>query len=179
MTLLRPDRAIVQTDRRLRDAFCTRHQTCHGIPISWTTLQRPRASARISRGAVRTVEVSPCEGIRCAIPARVAEGRHHHSSTSDEGMALHRCWNPYPTYHSVPPGEEHPHGQSCECSRPAGGTAQQSHYEAVDEVACALSSTGNLCLRVRFLTLIEGHSYPSDGPRLLDIGWRQFLLALY
>jgi hypothetical protein len=93
MTLLRPDRAMVQTDRRLRDTSCIRHQTCHGIPISWTTPQRPRASARISRGAVRTVEVPPCEEIRCAIPARVAEGRHHHSSASGEGMALHRCWN--------------------------------------------------------------------------------------
>jgi hypothetical protein len=96
MTLLRPGRVMVQTDRRLRDASYTRHQTYHGIPISWTTPQRPRASARISRGAVRTVGVSPCEEIRCAIPARVAEGRHHHSSASGEGMALHHCWNPYP-----------------------------------------------------------------------------------
>ena len=62
----------------------------------WITPQRPRANARISRGAVRTVKVSPCEEIRCAILARVAEGRHHHSSASGEGMALHRCWHPYP-----------------------------------------------------------------------------------
>ena len=121
MTLLRPDRAMVQTDRRLRDTSCIRHQTCHGIPISWTTPQRPPASARISRGVVRTVEVLPCEEIRCAIPARVAEGRHHHSSTSDGGTALHRCWNPYrrgTAFHLV---RSTTHGQACECSRPAGG----------------------------------------------------------
>jgi len=46
-------------------------------------------------------------------------------------------------------------------------------------MACALSSTGNLFLRVRFLTPIGGHLYPSDGLRLLDIDWGQFLLALY
>src|ERR671939_327774 len=43
MILLRPDRAMVQTDRRLRDASCTRPQTCHGILTSWTTPPRPRA----------------------------------------------------------------------------------------------------------------------------------------
>src|SRR5438132_14045894 len=71
MTLLRLNRAMAQTDRHLRHASGIRYPTCHGIPISWTAPPRPRASAPLSSGAVPTVEVSPCAGIRCAIPARV------------------------------------------------------------------------------------------------------------
>jgi hypothetical protein len=72
---------------------------------------RPVKSHRAhSRSAIRTVGVSPCEGIRCAIPARVAEGRHRNSTLSGKSIALHHCWASCPRDPSVPPGEKHPFG---------------------------------------------------------------------
>ena len=59
--------------------------------------QRPKAIALTSRSAIRTVRVSPCEGIRGAIPARIAEGRHRHSTLAGEGIALHHCLGLVPT----------------------------------------------------------------------------------
>src|SRR5438445_1059921 len=112
MTLPRPNMAMVQTDRHLRHASCTRHPTCHGIPISWTAPPYLRAGAYLSRGAVRTVGVSPCEGIQCAIPARVAEGRYRHSSAAGESMGLHRYWNPCQRGTASHPVRSTSHGQA-------------------------------------------------------------------
>src|SRR4029453_11617964 len=102
---------MVQTDRHLLYAYCPRRQSCHGPPIPCTMPQRPRAIALTSRSAVRTVGVSPCEGIRCAIPAQVAAGRHRNSTLSGEGIALHHCWASCPRDPSVPFGEKHPVGR--------------------------------------------------------------------
>jgi hypothetical protein len=126
----------------------------------------PRAIALTSRSAVRTVGISPCEGIRCAIPARVAEGRQHNSTLSGEGIALHHCWASCPHDPSVPPGEKHPFGSFSARQR-------RTVLDSTPLLVPAMSRTRETCSAVRFCWISTGGSSSSpfteqsespDGP---------------
>jgi hypothetical protein len=157
---------MVQTDRHLLYTYCPRRQSCHGPPIPCTMPQRPRAIALTSRSAVRTVGVSPCEGIRCAIPAQVAAGRHRNSTLSGEGIALHHCWASCPRDPSVPPGEKHPFGSFSTRQR-------RTVLDSTPLLVPAMSRTRGTCSAVRFCWISTGGSSSSpfteqsespDGP---------------
>jgi hypothetical protein len=157
---------MVQTDRHLLYAYCPRRQSCYGPPIPCTMPQRPRAIALTSRSAVRTVGVSPCEGIRCAILARVAAGRHRNSTLSGEGIALHHCWASCPRDPSVPPGEKHPFGSFSTRQR-------RTVLDSTPLLVPAMSRTRGTCSAVRFCWISTGGSSSSpfteqsespDGP---------------
>jgi hypothetical protein len=169
MTLLRPDRAMVQTERHLLYAYCPRRQSYHGTPISCTMPKRPRAIALASRSAVRTVGVSSWEGIPCAIPARVAEGRHCNSLTSGEGMALPHCWDPCPRDPGVPPSEKHP-------SESFGARQRRAVLDSTPLLVPAMSRTRGTCLAVRcgrlWISRLRSWGHP------LRCSWRKAGLVL-